>query len=723
MARTCAARPLTDWLPGFDPEAIDPAPTPSYVDLFNPAPKDCAPSLEAPVPDVISTEVPEEAAPTAMPAAWRMAMPTESAPNKPSPWAPVTARHLDGLRSPVAKFDSNVAAIELLQRLAREDRAATLDERSTLLRFTGLGGIPAAFNHEGADATWSARASRLVDLLDAEDHASALASVNSSHYTEIHVIEAMWQAAQRFGFQGGRVLEPAAGVGHFIGAMPTTLVERCQVTAVELDRMAGRLLQALYAPHGVDVRIGAFEKVPLPESWFDLVIGNVPFGNYKVADTSQRAYTRFSIHNYFFGRALDLLRPGGLVCLITSSHTMESQTDHVREYLAAQAELLGAIRLPAGAFAGMAGTEVQTDILFMRKRERGEQTRTDWVSRTLVPEPLRDRRCSDRYPQINAWYAKQPQLCIGLITYRSNGYNEIPTAVFEGDLEAALLERIELLPEGVYRAAATATAPQVKALVPTDPGARPGSYRVHLGRIHRVAAQGMADVHDELNATQRSRIVGLCAIRDHARALLDAQLAQDDDGQLGHLRAMLNGTYDRFVARHGCLSNRANALAFRRDPDYPLLLSLEHYDEEADTARKADVFTQRTLRRVIAPASAGDPTEALAASMQWRGRVDPAYMAGLLQASEDEVMAALANAGLVYMNPAQRRWETADEYLSGNVKAKLKQALLSGTDCARNVQALQRVQPEDLPPASIEPRLGAVWIPAADIEVSAPIQY
>ena len=226
----------------------------------------------------------------------------------------------------------------------------------------------------------------------------------------------------------------------------------------------------------------------------------------------------------------------------------------------------------------------------------------------------------------------------------------------------------------------------------------------------------MVDVHDQLNATQRARVTGLCAIRDHARALLDAQLADEGDGRLGHLRAMLNGTYERFVSRYGCLSTRANALAFRRDPDYPLLLSLEHYDEESDTARKAALFTRRTLTRVVEPSTAGEPAEALAASIQWRGRVDPAYMAELLGAPEAAVLEALAGAGQVFLDPADGTWKTADDYLSGNVKAKLKQAVLSGSSYQHNIDALEQVQPEDLPPAAIEPRLGAVWIPALDVE-------
>jgi N12 class adenine-specific DNA methylase len=715
MARTSAARPSTDWLPGFDPESTESTDPSGWADLFNPAATQTLRGLSVDNTTAVDAESQLDTAAPAR-ASWRVAQTGAITPSTPAFWPPVKRSHLDGLHGAATKFDCNVAAIELLQRLEDEGRPATTDERGTLLRFTGWGGIPAAFNLEGQDVAWNERARRLAALLSPEDHASARASVNNSHYTEIHVIEAIWQAVERFGFDGGRVLEPAAGVGHFIGAMPRDLARRCAVTAVEIDRVAGRLLQALYGPSGVDVRVEAFEKVSLPENWFDLAIGNVPFGNYKTTDATHRAYARFSIHNYFFGRALDLVRPGGLACFITSSHTMESQSDNVREYLTAQAELLGAIRLPAGAFAGIAATEVQTDILFLRKRERGETTRNDWVHRNLVPEGMRHRQCSDRYPQINAWYARQPQFCIGQIAYRSNGYDEVPTAVFEGDLEVALRERVGLLPECVYQRTVEELEAPARPVMPAEPGARPGSYRLHQGRVHRVAALGLVDVHDELNATQRSRVGGLCAIRDHARALLDAQLAHDDDGQLAHLRAMLNGTYDRYVARHGCPSNRANALAFRRDPDYPLLLSLEHYDEESETARKAALFNRRTLRRVTAPASAADPAEALAASVQWRGRVDPAYMAGLLAAPEHEVLSALSEGGLVFLDPGDCAWKTADEYLSGNVKTKLKQAVLSGPDYRRNVAALERVQPEDLRPASVEPRLGAVWIPAGDVE-------
>ena len=693
------------WLPGFSPEPFEPAAL--FIETEPVGSDPASPDAESPIGEPI-------AEPARQRTNWRVVNgATETAPR--SLWTQLTRSDLHNLGGTVTKFEANLAAIKVLHQIETEQRPATPEDRSTLLRYTGWGGLPASFNLETEDAAWAKRARQLSALLTPDEYESARASVNNSHYTEVHVIEAIWQAVQRFGFSGGRILEPAAGIGHFIGAMPPAIAEQSSVTAVEIDQLSGRMLQALYAPGGVDVRISPFEKTALADNWFDLVIGNVPFGKYQVADVSNRAYARFSIHNYFFGRALDLVRPGGLVCMITTSYTLDAQDASVRHYLGAQAQLLGAIRLPRGAFAGIASTDVQTDILFLRKRQRAEKADDTWLSLNLVPNALRDPQCYQKYLQINAWHAKHPEFCIGRIRQESNGYEEVPVAVFDGDLEAALPERVALLPSDVYQALVRKPV-ALRVVVPAEPGARPGSYRLHQGRVHRVEGNEMVDVHDKLNATQRGRITGMCAIRDYARSLLDAQLTEGNDGRLGHLRALLNGTYDRFITKYGCLSTRANALAFRRDPDYPLLLSLEHYDEESDTAKKAALFTRRTLTRVVEPATAGEPTEALAASIQWRGRVDPAYMARLLAAPEDAVLQALAEAGQVFLDPADADWKTADDYLSGNVKAKLKQAVMSGSAYRRNIDALEQVQPEDLPPASIEPRLGAVWIPAMDVE-------
>lgn len=726
MVRKASRCSASYWLPGFEPEAVATAEQPFAL-----------PSLPACLPETASVlsrgvaafGVTAEVGVSTEPETQDQTG-AEVATPRQSSWRPVVAEptrsprltfprlrpnDLDGLAGTTAKFDANVQAIETLGRIETGQRTPDGDERRALVRYTGWGSLPAAFNLAGKEPAWNVRAQRLQALLGEADYASARASVNNSHYTSLEVIDGLWTAVQRLGITGGRILEPAAGIGHFIGAMPEALLAKSQVTAVEIDHLSGRMLQALYAPSGVAVHVAPFEKQSFPDGWFDLVIGNVPFGNYKVPDTSNRPYAGFSIHNYFIARSLDLVRPGGLVVLITSSHTLESSSTVVRRHLAAQAHLLGAIRLPRGAFVELAGTEVQTDILILRKREGSETVDGDWIERTQAPDGLIDPSHGRPYMPVNAWYARHPGWVIGRLRMQSNGYEEVPTAVFEGDLAAALSERIAMLPEGIYRAAKSA-ARIVHAPVPAEPGARPGTFRIRNGRIHRVEEGSLVDVHEQFNATQRSRITGMCAIRDHARALLDTQLAEDGDDKLRPLRSMLNGTYDRYVAKYGCLSTRANALAFRRDPDYPLLLSLEHYDEETDSARKAALFTQRTLKRVTAPTSADEPTAALAASMQWRGRVDPAYMGQLLCAPADAVALALAEAGHIFHDPSEDEWKTADEYLSGNVKVKLDQARMGGEAYRRNTEALKRVQPEDLPPASIEVRLGAVWIPAADVE-------
>jgi hypothetical protein len=355
------------------------------------------------------------------------------------PWPKLPAGGLNIPCGAVAKFEANLAAIQTLRALDTSGSEPNDAQRDTLLRYTGWGGLPASFNHEATELAWSRRAAQLRDALDADDYSSALASVNNSHYTPVAVIAAMWQAVHGFGFNGGRVLEPSAGIGHFLGAMSAALAEQCMVTAIEIDRLSGRMLRALYGASGVDVRIGPFEKTPLADNWYDLAIGNVPFGAYKVADSSNRPYGRFSIHNYFLGRALDLLRPGGLACFITSSHTMDAWDDTVRRYLASQAVLLGAIRMPRGAFAQIASTDVQADILFLRKRVPGEADEQPWLGLKVVPESLRDPRCGERYLQMRPGCGEEsPALfLVGRCRYEAASYLTGPGLV------SALIEALE----------------------------------------------------------------------------------------------------------------------------------------------------------------------------------------------------------------------------------------------------------------------------------------
>ncbi|MES2356608.1 MAG: DEAD/DEAH box helicase [Pseudomonadota bacterium] len=682
------------WLPGLEPEAA------AFPDLF--------------VRSNVSTK-----APRAVRRLLPYIEPIVPPPASPKRWPTLTDEMLDAFGGPVWKYEANIAAIKLLREIEAAQRSPSMEERLVLQHYTGWGGIPASFNQESRDAGWMERARQLQAMLTDAEYESARASVNNSHYTEIPIIEAMWQAVRNFGFQGGRILDPCAGIGHFLGAMPTAIADNSQVTAIEIDALSGRILKELYASYGVDVRISPFEKTALADNWFDLAISNVPFGKYQVPDMMGRPYGRFNIHNYFFGRALDLVRPGGLVCFITSVYTLDAHNESQRCYFASQAELIGAIRLPKGAFARIASTEAPTDILFFRKRRHGEKVREeDWLELVSLPKALQHPRCYATNLFINEWYAKHPPFVIGQVTRESNGYSEVPITIFEGDVKSALHERINQLPVGVYQSAvASEIVAAAPSLIPVPAhNAKPGSYRLHQDRIHQVEGSEMRDVHDALNMTQRARIAGMIGIRDQVRALLDAQLSDVSDAELNGLRKDLSEKYDRFVAKLGFLSTRSNALAFRRDPDYPLLLSLEHYDEENGAATKAAVFSRRTLSRVTEPTTVEGPEEALAASMKWRGRIDAAYMAQLLNVSETVVLGELSNQGLIYCDPATGKWQTADEYLSGNVKIKLKQATTAGEAFLGNVEALKKVIPADIEAASIEPRLGAVWIPAADVE-------
>ena len=689
-------------LPGFDDDA------PAYPDLF--AEVTPAPAVEPEAAHVADVHIPK---------AWRPAVPTASQHVDAVQWPIWSEEFLAGLDGQVTKFDANIAAIAALSAVEGTSRALSTDERAALLRYTGWGGLPASFNEDGRDPAWVRRATHLRELLDADDYDSARASVNNSHYTDPVVIHWIWSLLKRIGFRGGSILEPSAGIGHFLGCMPAEIAQRSRITAVELDRLSGRILRALYGPHGVDVRISGFEAAALADGSYDLVVSNVPFGRYGVLDNRNRPYSRASIHNWFVGRALDVLRPGGLVCFITSTYFMDGHDAAVRAHVASEADLVAAFRLPAGTFERLASTSVQADVIVLRKRAAGDVAApAEWLDLDYVPKTMLRPGCYEQYLRINRWFVRKPDHVFGRIDKVANGYEAVPTAVLDGDLETALLNAQSLVPQGIYapRPDPTAPAPATRELVAAPPGTRPGSFVVHEGRIGVVDGEHVVDMHDRLNATARQRIAGMVDIRDRARTLLSAQLGSTSDAELGDLRRRLNQSYDWFVNKHGWLSCRANALAFRRDPDYPLLLSLEHYDEEEESATKAAIFTRRTVSPVREATVAEHPDEALALSMQWKGRVDPDYLARLLRSDAEDVLADLKARGMIYLNPEGNRWEPADEYLSGNVKRKLNVALAAGDAYQANVAALEKVIPEDLPPGDISLRLGAVWVPADVVE-------
>ncbi|WOB11220.1 helicase-related protein [Piscinibacter gummiphilus] len=694
------------WLPGFE-----------FID-------------EPPAPDLFAVQIPEAPAAPPVPLAeahaairkaWRPAFAAPAPALLRNAWPSWSDTTLMGLDSTVVKFDANVEAIETLMSIEASCRGPTEEERRRLLRYTGWGGIPASFNEDAREPAWARRAVLLRQLLDAEDFESARSSVNNSHYTDPVVIHWVWSILQRLGFTGGSILEPSAGIGHFIGCMPAEIAERSRVTAIEIDRLSGRILRLLYGAQ-VDVRISGFENAKLADASWDLVLTNVPFGQYGVLDHRNRPYSRASIHNWFIGRALDVVRPGGLVCVITSTYFMDGGDDSIRAHVASEADLVGAIRLPSGTFERLASTSVQADLVVLQKRVSGKSApAADWLDLGYVPKAMLKAGCYDQYLRINSSFVRSPERVLGKIDKVANGYEAVPTAVLDGDLKTALDGALPLFPEGAYTPRTSASAEQRPArnLAAAPPGSRPGSFVIHDGRIGRVEGEHVQDLHEQLNATARQRVAGMVDIRDRARALLNAQLGEAADAELESQRRSFNHSYDRFVQKHGCLSSRANALAFRRDPDYPLLLSLEHYDEEEDTATKAAIFRQRTVSPVREATTAGNPDEALALSMQWKGRVDADYMGRLLLAKPEEVISDLHGRGMIFCNPESGKWEPADQYLSGDVKRKLNAALSAGDAYQANVSALEKVIPEDLPPGDISLRLGAVWVPADVIEAFA----
>lgn len=626
-------------------------------------------------------------------------------------WDPLDPALHASLRGDVAKFEANLAAIALLSSLAAENRAAHDDERAVLNRFTGWGGIPKAFNPDQDDRAWKARAQSLPDVLG-EDYESAKASVVNAHFTEVFVIEAMWRAVRRLGFRGGRVLEPSAGVGYFIGAMPRDLAATSDVTAVEIDRVSSRILSGLYGPHGVRTLAVGFEKARLPKDWYDLVISNVPFGNYPVPEDRNVPYANFLIHDYFFARALEVTRPGGLVAFITSAGTLDKGDDRARRHIRDRARFLGAIRLPSGTFSQIANTDVTTDIVFLQKLAEGEQAAGDWIGVSEAPRSICD---TDRRLFVSSWYVHHPDLLIGRMGLKSNGFGPANAAIFDGDVGSALTERVARLPEDVYlpRAVENLLSMPRESLVAAPEFVKPGAYCLTPDGRLAISEGDALRVIDATLSTAR-RIRGLMAIRDMARRLLHLQPVTADDGRLGEHRAALNTAYDTFVAQHGILHATVNKRAFKGDPDLPLLLSLEDFDRESSTAEKADIFSRRTVGAVRKVERCSSADEALLVSLHERGRVDPTLMASLLGQAVEQFLPDLAGRGLIFLDPQSGDWETADAYLSGNVRDKLAMAETAGEAYLPNVEALQAVIPTDLGPGEIDARIGSTWIPSRD---------
>jgi hypothetical protein len=620
----------------------------------------------------------------------------------------ITPTHGIGEGSLKQKAQANLAAIRTLKAIEAENRATTAEEKAVLVKYAGWGAMPNAFEPQ-PPREWQSVATELKDVLSAEEYASARASTPNAHYTSPEVIQAIWQAMERFGLQpGARILEPSMGVGHFFGMMPEGLYPGTRRTGVELDSITARIAAKLYPDSNVHAK--GFEDTALPKDFFDAAIGNIPFGNFPVYDPAYRRSPHLtqSIHDYFLAKSLDVVRPGGVLALITSRYTMDKQDSAVRRHLAEGAVLLGAVRLPNTTFKANAGTEVTTDILFLQKRtpEMGPGER--WTE-------LRSIQAADGPVQVNEYFARHPEMMLGRMELESARYGMAPALI--GDLEPADLARaIAHLPAAVYKIR-NSREPALRASfeqVPAAGAVKEGGFADHNGEI--VVRRREVFEPLTLPATVRTRIRGMLQVRDAVRGVFRTQLSDASSEAIVDARRLLNRTYDSFVSRFGPLNARENVKAFSDDPDLPLLASLEDFDPEAKRATKTAIFERRTLERYRPVERVETASEALLVSLNETGEINWPRMESLTGMRASELQNELGS--LAYRNPEGGAWETADRYLSGNVRAKLTAAQAAAQlDPAyrRNVEALQAVQPKDLEPGEIEARLGSSWIPASDV--------
>ena len=602
-----------------------------------------------------------------------------------------------GAGGPKAKYKANMEAIHLLQTLEKEERLATPEEQEILSRYVGWGGIPQAF--EENNSSWANEYLELKNTLSPEEYSAARASTLNAFYTSPTVIRSMYEALENMGLKQGNILEPSCGVGNFMGLIPESM-GKANMYGVELDPVSGRIAKQLYQKNKIAVQ--GFEETSYPDSFFDCVIGNVPFGAYQVSD---RRYDRhhFMIHDYFIAKSLDLVRPGGVVAVVTSSGTMDKQNPAVRQYIANRAELLGAIRLPNNAFQRNANTSVVSDILFFQKRDRASIEEPEWLNLKETPEGY----------SVNAYFAEHPEMVLGEFTTESTQYGkqEVTVKPKEGiTLEEQLKEAVQNIHGTITELELSDTELEEDvASIPADPNVKNFSFTVVNDEVYYRENSVMNRM--ELPAMTAERVKGMVKIRDITNELIQCQMEEGSDEQITKLQEKLNEEYDTFTAKYGLLSSNANKRAFSQDSSYCLLTSLEFLDDKGELKRKADIFTKRTIRRAETVTSVDTASEALAVSIGERAGVDLSYMAQLSGKTEEELTEELA--GVIFKNPIGEKWEPSDEYLSGNVREKLQIAKQFAEDHSEyqvNVQYLEQVQPKDLDASEIEARLGATWI-------------
>ena len=603
-----------------------------------------------------------------------------------------------GVGGAKAKYQANINAIRLLKHLEAEGLQASAEQQQVLSRYVGWGGLADAFDE--SKQNWAAEFRELRELLTPEEYTAARASTLNAHYTSPTVIKAIYEAVGNMGFRTGNILEPSMGVGNFFGCLPEQM-QGSKLYGVELDSITGRIAKQLYPK--ADITVAGFETTDRRD-FYDLAIGNVPFGQYQVND---RAYNKlgFSIHNYFFAKALDQVRPGGIVAFVTSRYTMDSKDDRARRYIAERADLLGAIRLPNNAFKANAGTDVVSDILFLQKRDRPLEIEPEW---TKVGEN------ADGFA-INKYFIDHPEMILGRQSSESTQYGKQDFTVepIEGlELADQLHDAVKNI-RGTYQEAALpelGEGKQIDTSIPADPDVKNYSYTVVHGEVYYRENSVM--VKPDLNATAKERVKGMIGLRDCVQKLIGQQMDSFiSDETIRQTQRDLNRLYDAFTAKYGLINSRANNLAFSDDSSYYLLCSLEILNENRELERKADIFTKRTIKPHEVVATVDTASEALALSISEKACVDMEYMAQLSGKSQEDLIDELN--GVIFLDPVCGEWQTADEYLSGNVRRKLQEAEKAAVDSPGylpNVEALRQAQPKDLDASEIEVRLGATWI-------------
>ena len=607
-----------------------------------------------------------------------------------------------GAGSAKEKFRRNIEAIRTLEKVESENRIATRSEQQILSQYVGWGGLADAFDE--SKSAWAGEYQQLKELLSSQEYASARESTLNAHYTSPAIIRSIYDTLDRMGFEKGNVLEPAMGIGNFFGMLPEKMQES-RLYGVELDGITGRIARQLYPK--ADIKISGFEKTDYPNDFFDVAVGNVPFGQYKVAD-KQYDKNNFLIHDYFFAKTLDKVRPGGVVAFVTSKGTMDKKSPEVRKYLAQRAELMGAVRLPNTAFKENAGTEVTSDILFFKKRDRVMDIEPDWVHLSEDANGI----------AMNTYFAEHPEMIVGKMEMVSGPYGmestcqpdatrlfaeQLMDAVSRIDGEIEAVETDELANE------------LADATIPADPDVKNYSYTLVEDKVYYRENSIMKPV--DMSESMQERIKGMVGIRNCTQELINLQLEEYPDTVIKEKQKELNTLYDTFSRKYGLINSQTNKRAFNQDSSYCLLCSLEKLDDEGNFKGKADMFTKRTIKKAEVVTSVDTATEALAVSLSEKAKVDLSYMAELTGKEIDTIKEELT--GIIFQNPVTDRWEAADEYLSGNVRDKLQTAKIYAENHPEyniNVQALTQVQPTELDASEIEVRIGATWVEPKYIE-------